>query len=82
MDLSKATPIEIHEYKMSWSATSTPVRLHSDLDVKGKDWCRRHLERWEWAFSKYTDVYEHTFFFQYEDDAKEFKENFGRFADQ
>jgi len=83
MDLSKSTPQDISDYKRGWMAKENyPVRLHSDLDWKGKDWCRRNLERWQWSFSKFTNVYEHTFFFEFEADAKEFKEEFGRFADQ
>lgn len=60
------TPQEISDYKVRWMSTgnNNPVRLHSDLDVAGKDWCRRTLERHEWSFTKYTDVYEHTFFFE------------------
>lgn len=60
------TPQEISDYKVRWMSTgnNNPVRLHSDLDVQGKDWCRRTLERHEWSFTKYTDVYEHTFFFE------------------
>lgn len=81
MDLEKATPQAVYDYKREWmSKPHLSVRLHSDLDVKGKDWCRRNLDRWQWSFQKYTDVYEHTFHFEFEDDAEEFKENFGRFA--
>lgn len=82
MDLSKATPQEISDYKNSWMKNNFPVRLHSDLDVKGKDWCRRNLERWQWKMNTYTDVYEHTFHFEHKEDADDFREAFGRFADQ
>ena len=60
------TPQEIAEYKQRWmsAGNNNPVRLHSDLDVAGKDWCRKYLERHQWSFSKYTDHYEHTFYFE------------------
>lgn len=75
MDLEKATPQAISDYKQSWmSRAAWPVRLHSDLDVQGKDWCRRNMERWQWSFKKYTNVYEHTFFFEHKCDAEEFAE--------
>ena len=73
MDMEKATPQLISDYKRKWMSNNpTAVRLHSDLDIKGKDWCRKHLDRWLWSFSQYTDVYEHTFFFEFEEDAQDF----------
>lgn len=75
------TPQAIDDYKRSWKP-GHPVRLHSDLDTQGKAWCRRNLERWQWSFSSFTDVYEHTFHFELEEHAAQFKEEFGRFADQ
>ena len=83
MDMEKATPQQIYDYKREWmERNGHPVRLHSDLDWKGKDWCRRHLERWQWSFKSYTDVYEHTFFFEFKDDAQDFKETYKDFADK
>ena len=82
MDLSKATPQEISDYKSNWKPLGFQVRLHSDLDVKGKDWCRRHLERWQWTMDTYTNVYEHTFYFEYEEDANEFAKQWPQFINQ
>jgi len=82
MDLSKATPQEIFDHKQSWRPNAYRVRLHSDLDVRGKDWCRRHLERWEWSMDTYTDVYEHTFCFEHEDIAKEFASLWPEYTNQ
>jgi hypothetical protein len=70
------TPQEINEYKMRWRPDAWSVGLHSDLDWKGKDWCRKNLERWQWSFDKWTDVYEHTFRFEYQSDANAFREQF------
>ena len=55
------TPRESADYKQQWMSTenNNPVRLHSDLADAGKIWCRRSLERQAW-----TDVYEHTFYFE------------------
>jgi hypothetical protein len=59
------TPQEIFEYKNKWLTTGGhSVRIHSDLDVEGKNWCRKNLERHQWSFEKYTAVYEHTFRFE------------------
>lgn len=80
--MEKATPQQISEYKQQWMKNNHPVRLHSDKVIQGKEWCRRNLERWQWKMNTYTDVYEHTFYFEWDKDAKEFKEAFGRFADQ
>ena len=33
------TPIEIFEYKLKWKPGYT-VRLHSDLGLQGKDFCK------------------------------------------
>jgi hypothetical protein len=58
------TPQEISDYKLKWRANGVAVPLHSDLDVAGKDWCRRNLERHQWAFNPHTAVYAHTFLFE------------------
>jgi hypothetical protein len=72
------TPQEIADYKQKWMASgnNNPSRIHSDFDVQAKDWCRRHLERWQWSMQTWTNVYEHTFFFEDEEKAKEFRQNF------
>ena len=77
------TPQEIAEYKMHWmSKGAHSVRLHSDLDTQGKTWCRRNLERHRWKMNTWTNNYEHTFFFEQEESAQQFKIAMGRFADQ
>ena len=76
MDFSKATPQQISDYKRQWKPNGHPVELHSDLHIDGKDWCRHNLERWRWSMDTFTDVYEHTFWFQLKNDADKFKEHF------
>ena len=67
------TPQEIFEYKQKWLKDNPySVRLHSDLDVRGKDWCRKHLERHKWSMDTYTNVYEHTFNFEDKEAADQF----------
>lgn len=71
------TPIEIHEYKLKWMQSGAfPVKLHSDLDIRGKEWCRKYLQRTQWSFSLYTGVYEHTFWFEDEKNSNLFKKEF------
>ena len=76
------TPQEIFEYKLRWKPNAFTVRLHSDLTDRGKTWCRRHLDRWQWSFESYTDVYEHTFYFEHEMDAVEFAGQWPKFVNQ
>ena len=73
------TPQEQFEYKLKWKP-GTSVRLHSDLADRGKDWCRRHLERHQWSMSEWTDVYEHTFHFEDAQAAVEFNAEFGLYT--
>jgi hypothetical protein len=77
MDLSKATPQEISDYKMAWRENSYDVQVDIDSDVWGKDWCRKNIERWEWSFDKFSRPDDsHTFKFQHEDIAKDFEEDY------
>ena len=76
----KMTPLEISEYKMRWKP-GYQVDVHSDLDVQCKAWCRGNLNRWEWSMDTYTDVYSHSFYFEEEQAAAEFKRKFERWVD-
>lgn len=59
------TPQEISDYRIKWmSKNPHPVKIHSDLEYQGKQWCKSILESHEWKFQKLTDVYEHTFYFE------------------
>ena len=75
-ELMKMTPIEIFEYKNKWKPNAFVVDVHSDLDVQCKTWCRKNLNRWEWSMDTYTYVYAHTFYFEEEQAAEEFKHKF------
>lgn len=68
------TPQEISDYKQSWMRDrSYSVKLHSDLDAQAKTWCRKNLKSWQWAMQKWTDVYEHTFYFEDVAQSEEFE---------
>lgn len=79
---NNATPQEIFEYKNNWKQNAFAVRLHSDLDVRGKDWCRKNLERYQWSMTTWTNVYEHTFLFEKEEHAIEFASQWPEFTNQ
>lgn len=66
------TPQEIFEYKNAWKPGYT-VRLHSDVVDRGKTWCKRHVKKHEWSVTAWTDVYEHTFHFEDQFAAQDFK---------
>ena len=77
------TPLEISEYKMRWMSNNPhSVRLHSDLDTQGKTWCRRNLERHQWKMDTWTDVYEHTFYFELQEHADLFAQQWPEFVNQ
>ena len=67
------TPQEITDYKQKWMSTKNySVIFNDSMDVKAKDWCRRHLERHQWSMSAWTSQFEHTMFFEKEKDALKF----------
>lgn len=72
------TPQDISDYKMKWRENAYTVPIHSDLDWRCKDWCRKNLQRKEWSMDTHTDVYEHTFRFEKEEHAKAFREQWAR----
>ena len=74
------TPVEIAEYKQRWKPGYT-VGVHSDNVNEAKAWCRKYLDRHEWSMTEWTDVYEHTFHFEYLQDATMFKNTFWKYAD-
>lgn len=75
------TPQQIDDYKRQWMPGYT-VRLHSDLESQGKEWCKRQLGKEAWHFNKWTNVYEHTFLFENIMAAQNFEMEFGSFANQ
>jgi hypothetical protein len=77
------TPQEINEYKMRWMRDNPhSVRLHSDIADRGKTWCRRNLERYQWKFDAWTNNYEHTFHFELEEHATLFEHQWPKFTNQ
>jgi hypothetical protein len=81
-DKMKMTPLEISEYKLGWKSKGYVVDVHSDLDVQCKDWCRKNLNRWEWSMDKWSGVYSHRFFFEFEEYAYQFRIKFKDWVDK
>jgi hypothetical protein len=77
------TPQEIFEYKNKWmSQNPHSVKIHSDLEDKGKQWCKNMLEPQEWKFQKWSDIYEHTFYFENIHAAQNFEMEFSRYVNK
>ena len=70
-DKKPQTPLEIFEYKRNHC--TVPVQVEESADWTAKDWCKENLERYQWSFVRYTDVYEHTILFEHEAHAREFE---------
>lgn len=71
------TPIEIFEYKQKWKPGYT-VRLHSDLRMQGKDYCKIQMMKHQWDIQEFTDVYEDTYLFENRIDADSFTAQWDR----
>ena len=71
------TPLEIFEYKLNWrKSTAFYASLDINFEYSAKRWCRDNLEQHQWDFSKYTDFYEDTFYFETEEFLKRFETEF------
>ena len=72
------TPSELFDYKRNWmsSGSGYAVTVNEDLDISGKSWCRSNLKARQWHLSRYTDVWEHTFYFETEEIGKLFASEF------
>ena len=75
------TPQQITDHKNKWMP-GYEVRLHSDLESSGKDWCKQVMPKESWHFVKWTNVYEHTFRFEFIEAAQNFQMEFGEYANQ
>lgn len=75
------TPVEIAEYKQQWgSDLARCVEVHSDKEYDAKQWCSTNLPREVWKMARYTNVYEHTFVFEFAPDADAFELLFGNYG--
>ena len=70
-DKKPQTPLEIFEYKSKHCIFG--VTIEETADTAAKDWCKENLERHQWSFVRYTDVYQHTIFFEQESQAADFE---------
>lgn len=80
-ELIDLTPQEVFEYKQGWKP-GIEVNVHSDLHIQCKQWARDNLNRWEWSMDAYTDVYSHTFYFQWPAAAERFRQKFAEWVDK
>jgi len=72
LNLETASYDQIKIYKEAWLKNGHRIDVDSNLDVKGKSWCRHNLQRWNWSFEPFTSSNEHTFIFEQEDVAQRF----------
>jgi len=71
------TPIEIAEYRQRWmSKENYPVKIHSDLRSRAKDYCKVQMLKHQWHHVKFTNVYEDTFYFEHVQDQRAFAHHF------
>lgn len=54
------------------------VRIHSDLELTARTWCRQNLETHQWAINLWTNVYEHSFYFEMQYHSQLFEQEFSR----
>lgn len=76
------TPQEIFDHKLKWIGTAFNVEAHSDIFYECIAWCKKNCEQHQWSYSKYTDVYAHTFNFELKEHALDFYSNFNKWAKQ
>lgn len=67
-----STPQELFEYKLKWKKYGHEVKLHSDYERQGVEWCKVQLMISQWELQKHTAPYEHTFLFEFKQDADAF----------
>lgn len=76
------TPQQITDYKKKWMSNCPfIVELHSDYRSLANDWCKGSLLKQQYVVKKYTDVYEDTWFFENEQDAKNFTRCIKQFSE-
>lgn len=75
--MDSMTPQEVYEYKKRWLMYSNHYAVTDELlEYSAKRWCRNNVPQHKWSFSKYTDFYEDTFYFEDESDKVRFTEQF------
>lgn len=68
------TPQEIFDYKTSWLKNCRNISVvHDDLEFDAKRWCKTNLKQHQWDFVKFTDVYEHSIYFETTDMKDDFE---------
>lgn len=68
-------PLEIVDYKTKWLKNCHNISTFDiDLEFDAKRWCRENLKQHQWDFTKFTDTYQHSIYFE----TTEFKTEFER----
>ena len=72
------TPLEISEHRQRWmsSGYNHPVKIHSDLRSRAKDYCKVQMFKQQWHHVQFTNVYEDTFYFEHHQDSDSFRFKF------
>lgn len=77
------TPQEITDHKIRWMQGDTyVVAVHSDLDSQCTQWLKENVAKHQWNMYNYTDVYQHTYFFELKEDADKFAEHFKEWVNE
>lgn len=64
-------PFEQFWYKQSWKPGYV-VKLHTDLQLEGKTWCKENIQAHRWYIEKHTESYYHSYHFELEKSALDF----------
>jgi len=68
-------PLEIFEYKNRWKPGYV-VSVHSDKESVCVKYCKENFQQHIWAYERFTDVYSHSYMFEYQNDAYQFMSKF------
>lgn len=70
------TPQDQWTYKFGWIPKAYQVSFHSDLLHRALRWLRANVPTHQWHLHEWTNVYEHTVWFELYDDKQQFEAYF------
>lgn len=68
--------MDIVEYNAQWKQNANAVEVDVTIDVDGKEWCRKRLDRYDWSFDTYSD--KNVFLFKDHDISEMFRTDFAQ----
>lgn len=69
------TPIEIHEYKLTWlKHSNNTVSFDEFIEYDCKRWCRERVSQHRWHFTSYVDWYQHAISFELQEHKQQFEQ--------